>query len=144
MDSSSALMRICSYPPFNDGSSLTVGGGGFLHVSSQHQWNTRASSSSSFSTDEKKRKEGSHKSRFKKEKVQAKCVCVTSWVGVMEASGEDQRRNLLSYLRTSSFVGRRGRGGREGRRGGEEFGLATKLWQKQTGCTILSGRFNYK
>lgn len=54
----------------------------------------------------------------------------------------------VSYLRTRSFVERRERErqvqtGRE-RGGGEEFGLATKLWQKQTGCAILKGRFNYK
>lgn len=74
MDSSLALMRICSYPPFNDRSSLTVGG--FLHVSSQHQWNTWASSSSSssFSTDEKKKK-GAIKVGLRKRKFKLS-VCV--------------------------------------------------------------------
>lgn len=61
---------------------------------------------------------------------------------VIKSLGKDQCLNLMC-LRTRSFVERQAQTGGE-RGGGEELGLTTKLWQKQTGCTILMGRFNYK
>lgn len=51
---------------------------------------------------------------------------------------------VFAYEVLCGETGEREAGADGGERGGEEFGLATNLWQKQTGCATLEGRFNYK
>lgn len=140
------LMSICSYPAFNYGSTLTVEESSTCQHPTSVAQNTRAFYFTTRALAKKKKnrpiKLGLRKGKFKLS------VSVTSWVLSHKSLGErsvSESSVVFAYEVLCGETGERERQAQTGGGGGgEEFGLTTKLWQKQTGCTILKGRFNYK